>query len=87
MQFSGTVCGSVTHWLCACYRLHKLYICEFCLAYMKSRVVLQRHTEKHACFRPPADEIYRKDELSIFEVGALKAVAALLPIPRLRVPC
>nr|XP_023658657.1 histone acetyltransferase KAT6B-like isoform X2 [Paramormyrops kingsleyae] len=49
-------------------RLHKLYICEFCLAYMKSRVVLQRHTEKHACFRPPADEIYRKDELSIFEV-------------------
>ncbi|XP_048862722.1 histone acetyltransferase KAT6B-like isoform X2 [Brienomyrus brachyistius] len=49
-------------------RLHKLYICEFCLAYMKSRVVLQRHTEKHACFRPPADEIYRKDELSVFEV-------------------
>ncbi|XP_065923500.1 histone acetyltransferase KAT6B isoform X4 [Magallana gigas] len=49
-------------------KLPKLYICEYCLKYMKSRNILQRHMEKCDLLRPPANEIYRKDDLSVFEV-------------------
>ncbi|XP_062926356.1 histone acetyltransferase KAT6B [Mobula hypostoma] len=49
-------------------RLPKLYLCEFCLKYMKSRNILQRHAKKCGWFHPPANEIYRKNDLSIFEV-------------------
>uniref|UniRef100_A0A3B4DZT7 histone acetyltransferase n=1 Tax=Pygocentrus nattereri TaxID=42514 RepID=A0A3B4DZT7_PYGNA len=49
-------------------RLQKLYLCEFCLKYMKSRNILQRHSKKCGWFHPPANEIYRKDNLSVFEV-------------------
>ncbi|XP_051897548.1 histone acetyltransferase KAT6B [Pristis pectinata] len=49
-------------------RLPKLYLCEFCLKYMKSRNILQRHAKKCGWFHPPANEIYRKNDLSVFEV-------------------
>ncbi|XP_028332195.1 histone acetyltransferase KAT6B isoform X5 [Gouania willdenowi] len=49
-------------------RLQKLYLCEFCLKYMRSRNILKRHTKKCGWFHPPANEIYRKDDLSVFEV-------------------
>uniref|UniRef100_A0A8D3CUV8 histone acetyltransferase n=1 Tax=Scophthalmus maximus TaxID=52904 RepID=A0A8D3CUV8_SCOMX len=49
-------------------RLQKLYLCEFCLKYMRSKNILQRHTKKCGWFHPPANEIYRKDNLSVFEV-------------------
>uniref|UniRef100_A0A3B5L671 histone acetyltransferase n=1 Tax=Xiphophorus couchianus TaxID=32473 RepID=A0A3B5L671_9TELE len=49
-------------------RLQKLYLCEFCLKYMRSKNILQRHTKKCGWFHPPATEIYRKDNLSVFEV-------------------
>ncbi|KAK7507734.1 hypothetical protein BaRGS_00000699, partial [Batillaria attramentaria] len=49
-------------------RLPKLYICEFCLKYMKSRAILKRHMEKCNLTHPPANEIYRKGSLSVFEV-------------------
>ncbi|XP_019721477.1 histone acetyltransferase KAT6B [Hippocampus comes] len=49
-------------------RLHKLYLCEFCLKYMRSKNILQRHTKKCGWFHPPANEIYRKNGLSVFEV-------------------
>ncbi|XP_017292291.1 histone acetyltransferase KAT6B isoform X2 [Kryptolebias marmoratus] len=49
-------------------RLHKLYLCEFCLKYMRSKNILLRHTNKCGWFHPPANEIYRKDNLSVFEV-------------------
>ncbi|ELT92280.1 hypothetical protein CAPTEDRAFT_224752 [Capitella teleta] len=48
--------------------LSKLFICEFCLKYKKSRPILQRHLEKCDITHPPANEIYRKDDLSVFEV-------------------
>ncbi|GAB1603151.1 histone acetyltransferase KAT7-like, partial [Argonauta hians] len=48
--------------------LPKLYICEFCLKFMKSRSILQRHMDKCGLDHPPANEIYRKDDLSVFEV-------------------
>ncbi|XP_062874327.1 histone acetyltransferase KAT6A [Trichomycterus rosablanca] len=49
-------------------RLPKLYLCEFCLRYMKSRGILYQHMRKCAWFHPPANEIYRKDDVSVFEV-------------------
>uniref|UniRef100_A0A3P9M003 histone acetyltransferase n=1 Tax=Oryzias latipes TaxID=8090 RepID=A0A3P9M003_ORYLA len=49
-------------------KLQKLYLCEFCLKYMRSKNILQRHTKKCGWFHPPANEIYRKDNLSVFEV-------------------
>ncbi|XP_052765679.1 histone acetyltransferase KAT6B-like isoform X2 [Mya arenaria] len=49
-------------------RLSKLYICEYCLKYMKSRSVLQRHMNKCGLQHPPANEIYRHNNLSVFEV-------------------
>nr|XP_033797267.1 histone acetyltransferase KAT6B isoform X2 [Geotrypetes seraphini] len=49
-------------------RLSKLYLCEFCLKYMKSKNILQRHLKKCGWFHPPANEIYRKSDLSVFEV-------------------
>ncbi|XP_059098251.1 histone acetyltransferase KAT6A-like isoform X2 [Tigriopus californicus] len=49
-------------------RLPKLYLCEFCLKYMKSRPILERHVRKCQWRHPPGTEIYRKDHLSVFEV-------------------
>ncbi|XP_014067855.2 histone acetyltransferase KAT6B isoform X6 [Salmo salar] len=49
-------------------RLQKLYLCEFCLKYMRCKNILQRHAKKCGWFQPPANEIYRKDDLSVFEV-------------------
>lgn len=48
--------------------LQKLFICEFCLQYVKSRTLLKRHRAKCSWYHPPANEIYRKGDLSIFEV-------------------
>jgi len=50
-------------------RMPKLYICEFCLKYMKSSTILRRHMAKCVWRHPPGDEIYRKGTISVFEVG------------------
>jgi len=53
----------------------KLYLCEFCLKYMKTRNILKRHLMKCQWSHPPANEIYRKDDLSVFEVdGAISKI-------------
>ena len=49
-------------------RLPKLFLCEFCLKYMKSLPILKRHVRKCTWRHPPGTEIYRKDDLSVFEV-------------------
>jgi len=49
-------------------RLPKLYLCEFCLKYMKSHAILRRHSQKCTWYHPPANEIYRSHDLSVFEV-------------------
>ncbi|XP_011157305.2 histone acetyltransferase KAT6B isoform X2 [Solenopsis invicta] len=49
-------------------RLPKLFFCEFCLKYTKSRAVLDRHMDKCQWRHPPATEIYRCDGLSVFEI-------------------
>ncbi|KAM9134008.1 histone acetyltransferase KAT6B isoform 5-T9 [Pangshura tecta] len=48
-------------------RLSKLYLCEFCLKYVKSKNILLRHSKKCGWFHPPANEIYRRNDLSVFE--------------------
>ncbi|KAI1292153.1 Histone acetyltransferase KAT6A [Halotydeus destructor] len=60
-------------------RLHKLFICEFCLKYVKSKPMLDRHMTKCDLREPPATEIYRSNHeidgrdasLSVFEVDGL----------------
>ncbi|PSN52347.1 hypothetical protein C0J52_18097, partial [Blattella germanica] len=49
-------------------RLPKLFLCEFCLKYTKSKSVLERHQDKCTWRHPPATEIYRCGEISVFEV-------------------
>lgn len=39
--------------------VHKLFVCEFCLKYMKKRKSLLRHRQKCQWIHPPGDEIYR----------------------------
>lgn len=40
-------------------RAPKLYLCEYCLRYAKSRQVLRRHREKCVWRHPPGHEVYR----------------------------
>lgn len=37
---------------------------------MKSRSILYQHMKKCSWFHPPANEIYRKDDVSVFEVSS-----------------
>ncbi|XP_012265318.2 histone acetyltransferase KAT7 [Athalia rosae] len=49
-------------------RAPKLYLCEFCLRYAKSRQVLRRHRDKCLWRHPPGHEVYRKDKIGVWEV-------------------
>ena len=49
-----------------------IYLCEFCLKYVKSRTCLERHLTKCAWRHPPGNEIYRKDHISFFEIDGRK---------------
>ena len=51
--------------------LPRLILCEFCLKYMKSRIILKTHRAKCQWFHPPGNEIYRKADLSVFEVDGM----------------
>lgn len=53
-------------------RLPKVYLCEFCLKYMKTATILRRHMAKCVWRHPPGDEIYRKNIISVFEVDGQK---------------
>ncbi|KAG8864921.1 dual specificity protein kinase kns1 [Tulasnella sp. 330] len=50
----------------------RLWICEFCLRYMKSAFSAGRHRMKCKARHPPGDEIYRDDTVSVFEVDGRK---------------
>jgi len=50
----------------------KLYLCEFCLKYMKKKKTLTRHKLKCDLRHPPGNEIYRNGTLSVFEVDGKK---------------
>merc|ERR1740131_543576 len=49
-----------------------IYICEFCLKFLKSRTCLERHLTKCIHKYPPGNEIYRKDSISFFEIDGRK---------------
>lgn len=46
----------------------KLFICEYCLKYMKLELTHRYHMSECVARRPPGKEIYRKGSLSVFEV-------------------
>ncbi|XP_049516435.1 histone acetyltransferase KAT5-like [Dermacentor silvarum] len=48
-----------------------IYLCEFCLKFTKSQTCLKRHLAKCQLRCPPGKEIYRKEDLSIFEIDGL----------------
>lgn len=45
-----------------------LYICEFCLSYFPSSMMLSRHRHRCTLLHPPGNEIYRHEDISIFEL-------------------
>ena len=45
-----------------------LYICEMCLSYFPSSLVLTRHRKKCTLLHPPGNEIYRHEDISFFEI-------------------
>ncbi len=49
-----------------------IFICEFCLKYVKSRKCLERHLTKCTLRHPPGNEIYRKGSISFFEIDGRK---------------
>lgn len=49
-----------------------IYICEFCLKYLKSENCLKRHKIKCKLYHPPGNEIYRKNNISVFEIDGRK---------------
>lgn len=53
-------------------RNQALFICEFCLKYMESATVAWRHKTKCPWKHPPGDEIYRHENISMFEVDGRK---------------
>ncbi|UCS18903.1 uncharacterized protein HLK63_A04059 [Nakaseomyces glabratus] len=51
-----------------------LYVCEYCLKYMNSRFVYYRHTLKCKDHRPPGNEIYRDENVSVWEIDGRENV-------------
>lgn len=45
-----------------------LYVCEFCLTYMKKMKSLRKHKAECKCRQPPGPEIYREDDISVYEL-------------------
>jgi hypothetical protein len=50
------------------WQLDKIFLCQYCLKYMKSHAILNRHLEKCLWRHPPGREIYRNNFYSFFEV-------------------
>ncbi|TGZ68955.1 hypothetical protein CRM22_004000 [Opisthorchis felineus] len=48
--------------------LPTIYVCEYCLTPMRFSVTYDRHQQQCTVSFPPGDEIYRKENLSFFEV-------------------
>ena len=46
----------------------KLFVCEFCLKYMKNVSMLRTHKRECTCTKPPGGEIYREKNVSVFEI-------------------
>lgn len=53
-------------------RYDTVYLCEWCLKYIKSTTCLKRHLTKCQNKYPPGTEIYRKNNISFFEIDGRK---------------
>ena len=53
--------------------LTTLYICEYCLKYIKDDTEYSRHLLKCPLKHPPGQEIYRNNNISVFEVDGRRA--------------
>ena len=49
----------------------RMYICEFCLKYMKHAKTFADHRKKCTLRHPPGNEIFRDGKLSVFEVDGV----------------
>lgn len=45
-----------------------LYICEFCLSFFPSAMMISRHRKRCNLLHPPGNEIYRHEDLSFYEI-------------------
>eukprot|EP00053_Salpingoeca_punica_P018396 m.180082 g.180082 ORF g.180082 m.180082 type:complete len:505 (-) comp17421_c0_seq4:1523-3037(-) len=54
------------------FRVPTLYICKFCFCYFKCELSLTRHAQRCPLHHPPGTEIYRKGDLSFWEVDGGK---------------
>lgn len=45
-----------------------LYICEFCLSFFPSSMMLSRHRQRCTMLHPPGNEIYRHEDISFYEI-------------------
>jgi histone acetyltransferase MYST1 len=52
-----------------------LYVCEFCLSYMKKKKTLVKHKGDCACREPPGQRIYRDDDLAVYELDGKEHLA------------
>lgn len=50
------------------YNVDVLYVCEYCLKYMRRRTNFHQHKATCCHRRPPGEEIYRHDNVTVFEV-------------------
>ncbi|CAJ0936238.1 unnamed protein product, partial [Mesorhabditis belari] len=48
-----------------------LFICEFCMKYLRSKDLLSQHALKCSLRHPPGREIYRKNNVSVYEVDGV----------------
>ncbi|KAL0881171.1 hypothetical protein ABMA27_002283 [Loxostege sticticalis] len=53
-------------------RVPRLFVCEFCLNHHTSATGATRHRAKCVWRHPPGDEVYRKDNLSVWQVDGRK---------------
>lgn len=45
-----------------------LYICEYCLSFFPSQFMFSRHRKRCTMLHPPGNEIYRHEDISVYEI-------------------
>ncbi|XP_052748763.1 histone acetyltransferase KAT7 isoform X2 [Galleria mellonella] len=53
-------------------RVPRLFVCEYCLGHQRCAAGAARHRAKCVWRHPPGDEVYRKDNLSVWQVDGRK---------------
>ena len=52
-----------------------LYICEFCLSFFPSPMMLSRHRLRCTLLHPPGNEIYRYEDISFYEIDGKRQLS------------